>query len=61
MIKEVQGDLLLSKAQRSRVGGMEWTMVKPQLEQHLGSLGIPVYVYSTFHSGVAVDEARATG
>jgi len=43
------------------VGGMEWTAVKPLLEQHLGSLGIPVYVYSTFHSGVALDETRATG
>lgn len=35
------------------VGGLDWTRVKPLIEQHLGALGIPVYVYSTYRAGVA--------
>ncbi len=38
------------------VGGLEWSDVQPLVEQHLGSLGIPVYVYSVFHAGVAAVE-----
>lgn len=38
------------------VGGMDWADVKPLVEQHLGSLGIPVIVYETYHQGVAASE-----
>ena len=38
------------------VGGMDWADVKPLVEQHLGSLGIPVIVYETYHQGVAANE-----
>jgi O-acetyl-ADP-ribose deacetylase (regulator of RNase III) len=38
------------------VGGLEWTDVEPLLQQHLATLGIPVYVYSTYQAGVAAEE-----
>lgn len=31
------------------VGGLEWAKVKPLVQQHLGDLPIPVYVYTTYH------------
>ena len=40
------------------VGGLDWSDVRPLVEQHLGSLAIPVYVYSKYVPGVA---ARETG
>lgn len=30
------------------VGGLDWKDVKPLIEQHLGDLGIPVFVYTTY-------------
>lgn len=39
------------------VGGLDWAAVKPLVLKHLGELGIPVYVYSVFHKGVAAKEA----
>jgi O-acetyl-ADP-ribose deacetylase (regulator of RNase III) len=39
------------------VGGLDWADVKPLIEQHLGDLGIPVFVYSTFLQGVQAQEA----
>lgn len=39
------------------VGGLDWNEVKPLIEKHLGDLGIPVYVYSTYHKGVKAVEA----
>lgn len=41
------------------VGGLEWAEVKPLIEKHLGTLGIPVYVYQEFHRGIAAPEAAA--
>jgi O-acetyl-ADP-ribose deacetylase (regulator of RNase III) len=38
------------------VGGLDWNEVKPLIEKHLGDLGIPVYVYSTYHKGVKAVE-----
>lgn len=40
------------------VGGMAWEAVLPLIRQHLGSLKVPVYVYSTYHQGVRAAEAR---
>ncbi|MFY9260864.1 MAG: Appr-1-p processing protein [Gallionella sp.] len=39
------------------VGGLDWNDVQPLIEKHLGDLGIPVYVYSTYHKGVKAVEA----
>ena len=33
------------------VGGMSWESVSPLIHKHLGSLKIPVYVYTTYHKG----------
>jgi O-acetyl-ADP-ribose deacetylase (regulator of RNase III) len=38
------------------VGSLDWSEVEPLIEAHLGKLGIPVIVYTTFHAGVAADE-----
>lgn len=38
------------------VGGLDWSEVKPLVEQHLGPLDIPVYLYTTFHKGVQAKE-----
>jgi O-acetyl-ADP-ribose deacetylase (regulator of RNase III) len=32
-------------------GGLDWTDVRPLIEQHLGDLPIPVLVYVTYHKG----------
>ena len=38
-------------------GGLHWQDVRPAIEKHLGSLSIPVYVYSTYHAGQVASEA----
>jgi len=38
------------------VGGLDWNEVKPLVQQHLGDLSIPVYVYTTFKKGDAATE-----
>ncbi len=38
------------------VGGLNWDEVNPLITKHLGDLSIPVYVYGTFHKGVAASE-----
>ncbi len=41
------------------VGGLEWDQVEPLIQQHLGSLKIPIYVYTTYHKGLkAVEEGK---
>jgi len=35
------------------VGALDWSRVKPLIQQHLGGLRIPVYLYATYHAGVA--------
>lgn len=39
------------------VSGLEWGVVKPIIEEQLGDLGFPIYVYETYHAGVKADEA----
>lgn len=34
-------------------GALDWNRVKPLIQQHLGSLQIPVYLYATYRAGVA--------
>jgi len=38
------------------VGGLEWESVYPLITQHLGDLDIPVYLYATYHTGLAASE-----
>lgn len=38
------------------VGGLKWDEVRPLIDEQLGELDIPVYVYSTYVSGQAADE-----
>ena len=37
------------------VGGQDWDDVKPLIEQHLGDLAIPVYVYDVYRANVAAE------
>jgi O-acetyl-ADP-ribose deacetylase (regulator of RNase III) len=41
------------------VGSLDWNDVEPLIERHLGDLGIPVYVYTTYHSGLKANEPSA--
>lgn len=38
------------------VGGLEWADVLPLIEKHLGDAGVPVFVYATYHAGLAAAE-----
>lgn len=38
------------------VGGLEWDEVQPLIQHHLGDLGVPVYVYTTYQKGVKATE-----
>jgi len=38
------------------VGGLAWDEVKPLVEQHLGSLNVPIVVYTTYHAGQKASE-----
>lgn len=38
------------------VGGLDWKEVWPVVQEELGKLSIPVYVYTEFHSGVKASE-----
>jgi hypothetical protein len=41
------------------VGGLDWSDVQPMLARHLGDLGIPVFVYTTYQAGHAANESGA--
>lgn len=41
------------------VGGLEWDAVWPVIEERLGGLEIPVYVYTDFHAGQRAEEPQA--
>ena len=38
------------------VGGLDWSEVRVLIEEQLGGLDIPVFVYSEFHAGIAAKE-----
>lgn len=37
-------------------GGLAWDQVEPLIRQHLGGLGIPIYIYTTYSKGVPAPE-----
>lgn len=39
------------------VGGLDWNVVQPLIEQYFADLDIPVFVYDTFHQGQAGEES----
>jgi hypothetical protein len=41
------------------VGGLPWDEVRPVIDDRLGDLRIPVYVYAEFHPGLQADEPAA--
>ena len=41
------------------VGGLDWKDVRPLVQQHLGDLKIPVFVYVTYHKGTQAEEPGA--
>lgn len=43
------------------VGGLKWEEVQPLIEQHLGQLPIPIFVYTTYKANLAANEAAAAG
>jgi O-acetyl-ADP-ribose deacetylase (regulator of RNase III) len=38
------------------VGGLDWSDVQPLVEQRLGGLDIPVFVYTTYAAGEQAEE-----
>ena len=42
------------------VGGLAWDEVEPLIEKHLGSLNIPIILYTTYAAGQAADEKLPT-
>ena len=38
------------------VGGLDWDDVRPVIEERLGHLPIPVFVYAEYHAGQRADE-----
>ena len=48
-------DLALPKL-ATGVGGLQWSEVSPLIEQHLGDLAVPIYVYATYLQGQQASE-----
>ncbi len=38
------------------VGGLQWNDVLPLIQNHLGDLSIPIYIYTTYHEGKKANE-----
>jgi O-acetyl-ADP-ribose deacetylase (regulator of RNase III) len=38
------------------VGGLDWDQVEPLVRQHLGTLAIPIYIYTTYQKGIQATE-----
>jgi O-acetyl-ADP-ribose deacetylase (regulator of RNase III) len=43
------------------VGGLAWSDVLPLIQEQLGDVAIPIYVYSTYHAGQAAAEPGIEG
>jgi O-acetyl-ADP-ribose deacetylase (regulator of RNase III) len=64
-LKELHGWIETEKVQSlalprlcTGVGGMSWDVVFPLIRKHLGSLAIPVHVYTTYHKGMKAHEVK---
>lgn len=55
VLAEKIGSLAIPKL-ATGVGGLNWTDVSPLVDEFLGNLPIPVYVYSHYRPGVAAQE-----
>ncbi len=53
--KEKLNSLALPKL-ATGVGGLSWSDVEPLIQQRLGDLDIPVYVYVEYHAGQKAEE-----
>ncbi len=40
------------------VGGLDWNDVKPLIENQLGDLNIPIYLYVTYQQGIKANEPK---
>ncbi|MBL8828769.1 MAG: macro domain-containing protein [Planctomycetaceae bacterium] len=38
------------------VGGLDWSVIKPLIQSHLGDLPIPIYLYTEYRPGTAAHE-----
>ncbi|MDH4147322.1 MAG: macro domain-containing protein [Acidimicrobiia bacterium] len=56
LVEEEHIDSLALPRLATGVGGLQWTEVEPLIEQRLGDLDIPVYVYAQYQPGVAAVE-----
>lgn len=54
-LKEKLTSLALPKL-ATGVGGLDWKDVRPLVQEALGSLSLPIFVYTTYKSGVAAQE-----
>ena len=55
IIKENFRSLALPRG-ATGVGGLTWSQVFPLIKEHLSSLNLPIYVYSTYHKGEKAKE-----
>jgi O-acetyl-ADP-ribose deacetylase (regulator of RNase III) len=55
IVKEALNSIALPRL-ATGVGGLDWEQVWPLLENHLGDIGIPVYVYTVYHAGQQAEE-----
>ncbi|MBL1141920.1 MAG: macro domain-containing protein [Proteobacteria bacterium] len=56
MIEKEEIESLALPKLATGVGGLNWDEVWPVIEERLGSLDIPVYVYSEFHADMQAKE-----
>ena len=56
MVKKKKLESLALPRIATGVGGLEWDDVFPIIKEHLGEIGIPVILYSTYVKDVEVDE-----
>lgn len=60
IIEEESIDSLALPKLATGVGGLDWNEVRPLIDQHLGDLDIPVYLYTAYHKGEkAAEGAKA--
>ena len=55
-IEEEQIQSLALPKLATGVGGLNWEEVKPLIQNHLGELNIPIFVYTLYQKGVKAEE-----